>query len=134
MHVQCLGKSRSWRKKPTGFSLVELLVVISVIAVIAAIAISSVKGIIENGAKSTARRNAQSIAQVAAAAQAAGNSTIEAAANLSDAIDIVYDGAQGQGEFTDMEFGISQLGIEDLAQAKGYLEFSNGRILYNPNF
>ncbi len=62
------------KKNPlvAGFSLVEMLVVIAVIGIIAAIAIPNIGKINDSAKDARKRRNAQSIASVFAAAQAAG--------------------------------------------------------------
>ena len=56
----------------SGFSLVEMLVVIAVIGVIAAIAIPNIGSINDSAKAATAQRNAQAIASVLNAAAAAG--------------------------------------------------------------
>lgn len=62
------------KKNPlvAGFSLVEMLVVIAVIGIIAAIAIPNIGKINDSAKDARKRRNAQSIASVFAAANAAG--------------------------------------------------------------
>ena len=115
-----------------GFSLVELLVVIAVIGLIAVIAIPQVTGIVDRASRGSAQRNAQTIAQVASAAQAAGNTTIELAADLDAAVTLVSNATTGEGAFYDMEFTLSDLAPEDITAAKAYLTFTNGTIHYAP--
>ncbi|MGK0188380.1 MAG: prepilin-type N-terminal cleavage/methylation domain-containing protein [Verrucomicrobiales bacterium] len=120
------------RSRSNGFSLVELLVVIAVIGIIATLAIGKVSRIVENGRKIVAQRNAQTIAQVAASAQAAGNESIEVAADLDAAIQLLADSATGMGTLADMKFSLSEIGPAEIAEAKSYLDFVNGSILYLP--
>jgi prepilin-type N-terminal cleavage/methylation domain-containing protein len=116
-----------------GFSLVELLVVISVIAIIAALSLPFISGILGDGGEIQNQRNAQTIASVAAAAQAAGNVTIGAAADLDAAINLIQSNTVvGMGAFVDMKFSISTIAAEDVTQAKAYLTFADGMIHYDP--
>ena len=119
------------RRKLQALSLVELLVVIAVIGIIAAIAIPQVSKIMRGGSAVQAQRNAQTIAQVAAAAQAAGNDDIEIAADLDAAIQIVANATHGDGGFSDMGFSFSDIGTEEINRAKVYLDFVGGVITYD---
>lgn len=105
---------------------------IAVIGIIATLAIGKVSRIVENGRKIVAQRNAQTIAQVAASAQAAGNESIEVAADLDAAIQLLADSATGMGTLADMKFSLSEIGPAEIAEAKSYLDFVNGSILYLP--
>ena len=125
--------SKNPSSRQRGLSLVELLVVIAVIGIIATIALPSMKGLLDSTGTTQAKRNAQTIASVAAAAQAAGNKSIGLAADLDAAVDLVYtSAANGAGSFTQMGFGISEIDPADVAVAKTYLVFSGGRIQYLP--
>ncbi len=58
--------------RKSGFSLVEMLVVIAIIGIIAAIAIPNIGNLNESARDAAAKRNAQSVASVLNAAVAAG--------------------------------------------------------------
>ena len=114
-----------------GFSLIELLVVITIIGIIAGIGVGYFAGLRDEAGAVTVRRNAQTIAQVAAAAQASGNVDIAAAANLDEALTLLFNGAsKGAGVFSDMEFRVSELSESDKERAKVYLDFEDGTITY----
>ncbi|MGY8641239.1 MAG: prepilin-type N-terminal cleavage/methylation domain-containing protein [Verrucomicrobiales bacterium] len=86
------------KKNPlvAGFSLVEMLVVIAVIGIIAAIAIPNIGKINDSAKDARKRRNAQSIASVFAAANAAGldfSTTPAAATTEADVIANVITGS-----------------------------------------
>ena len=120
------------RANSGGFSLVELMVVIAVIGIIASIAISSVKNLLSNSEEVTAKRNAQTIAQVASAAQAAGDDSIGSASDLDAAVQIVVDGVAGSSVFEDIDFTFSDISTADVTAAKTHLTFAGGTILYEP--
>ena len=129
-----LSRMTRGNRHAKGFSLVELLVVIAVIGLIAAIAIPRISNIIGNTDEIQNRRNAQTIATVASAAQAAGDNAIAAAADLDEAVDIVYNGsATGAGSFHDMSFTMDQVGVDELAAAKDYLTYDGASIQYTPS-
>lgn len=105
---------------------------IAVIGLIAAIGIPKMSKIINNGGRIVAQRNAQNIASVAAAAQAAGNLEIEAAADLDAAVQIVANSTNGMGGFENMQFSLSDIGPDEINKAKVYLDFVGGSIVYEP--
>ena len=118
----------------SGFSLVEMLVVIAVIGVIAAIAIPNIGNV--NAAAKTARdqRNAQSVASVFSAGSAAGVAWDTASA--SAAVDDVISGkAPSDGAFANKIFRcpLPNISSNDLSTMKAHLSLStDGQLVYTP--
>lgn len=103
-----------------GFSLVELLVVISVISIIASIALPNLASISRNTHYAKNERNAQNIASLVAAARAAGatnqwTTVGEAIDDLEASIDIPV----GSGTVT---FRLDALSPEDRQGVEPFLE------------
>ena len=107
-----------------GFSLVEVLVVISVIGIIAAIAVPVIGTIANAATESKAKRNAMQAATISADLSAAGVEHVlpeslggaEATTRLLSRGITVPDGA-----FAGMYFGIS-IADDEIAPAAAYLE------------
>ncbi len=122
---------RYYRKSP-GFSLVEMLVVIAVIGVIAAIAVPSISKVNKNSRKSTAMANAKQIANVAAAASAAGvqfNTTNDKLRTIR----AMVEGRKGDAEsiFADELFQVPGLTVKEQLAAAEFLEFDpNGNLAF----
>ena len=118
----------------SGFSLVEMLVVIAVIGVIAAIAIPNIGNV--NAAAKTARdqRNAQSVASVYSAGAAAGVAWTTTTA--STAVDDVISGkAPSDGAFSGKIFRcpLPNISSADLSSLKTHLTLStDNQLIYTP--
>ena len=121
--------------KKKGFSLVELLVVIAVIGVIAAIAIPAMSNIFGNSRQAKAKRNAQNIASVYAAARAAGASFTGNSGNGTDVSSVTTDlatGIPGAGNFATSKFQVS-MDAAEITAATTYLDgadLANGVLKY----
>ncbi|MEM0897542.1 MAG: prepilin-type N-terminal cleavage/methylation domain-containing protein [Verrucomicrobiota bacterium] len=92
--------------KKSGFSLVEMLVVIAVIGIIAAIAVPMIGNVTAQAANNAVSRNAQNIASVYSAALAAGYAG-------TTTVDLAYaamrTGVTGTGEFASTRFQVPNL-------------------------
>ena len=122
------------RTLQSGFSLVEMLVVIAVIGVIAAIAIPNIGNI--NAAAKNARnqRNAQSIASVYSSGAAAGVAWTTTSA--STAVDDVISGkSPSDGAFSGKIFRcpLPNISSADLSSVKAKLSLStDNQLIYTP--
>ncbi len=114
-----------------GFSLVEMLTVISVIGIIASIAIPNI-GSISNSAKTATRqRNAQSIVSMFAAGSAAG--VIWAGANRNALVGSVVSGqAPLDGAFVGKTFRVPNISGTPLTDTYKYIgKDSDGNLFYD---
>lgn len=126
-------KIKSIVGNPSGFSLVELLVVIAVIAIIAAIAIPNISNITGVAEDSRDMRNAQNIASTASAAIAAGY--VPDWNNETDAVNALIAGVSPtDGAFSDSEFRVDGINPGDVADIVRHLGYDNetDMVLYDP--
>ncbi|CAN5321854.1 hypothetical protein BH09VER1_BH09VER1_37340 [soil metagenome] len=119
-----------------GFSLVELLVVISVIGMIVAIVLPSFSGVRDQAQFAKDQRNAQSIASVVSEAVAAGYHGTNWS-SLSDVISSVSGSSisvPAQSGAAPMVFAISELSEADTNNLYKFLTFvPPATVLYNPS-
>ncbi len=116
---------------PKGFSLVEMLTVISVIGIIASIAIPNIGSISTSAKTAVAQRNAQSIVSMFAAGQAAGVTWAGATRNA-----LVASTISGQsptdGPFVGKTFRVPNISSTDLAVSYKYVgRDSDGNLFYD---
>jgi prepilin-type N-terminal cleavage/methylation domain-containing protein len=111
--------------RKSGFSLVEMLVVIAIIGIIAAIAIPNIGNLNASARDASARRNAQTVASVVNAAIAAGAST----ASIGTTADAVAAAQAGltptQGAFQSKTFTSGAINSEELTAVTNYLSWDN---------
>ena len=90
----------------SGFSLVELLVVIAVLGVVAGLAIPSLAGVIEKGRSAKALQQAQSVALTFSSARSAG--VVFANPTREGVVDALTQpgGIRGSGVFSDVSFSV----------------------------
>lgn len=126
-------------RRHRGFSLVELLVVITVIGVIAAIAIPSLSIAQENSRVTIAKRNAQQIASTFGAGEGVGAPGFRVANSLESAVNAVGAGSWGGGITADSFFQVPGASYtmdnsKPVAeQAIHYLSWSGSSLIYNEN-
>ena len=130
---------RSCRK--SGFSLIEMLVVIAVIGIIAAIAIPSIANLSDTAEKTIVKRNAQNFASVSASLASVGVEHVipdslggvEATCRLFRIGLTVPD-----GPFAGFYFGLPGVPIDDISQTFAYLDleferFAARQLIFNGN-
>lgn len=122
-------------KKKSGFSLVEMLVVIAVIGVIAAIAVPNISKINRGAKYAKDQRNAQQIASVVAAADAAGYDFIGTSTTPAAVITAVVAGhtltAAENPSLAGTFFGVPALGTVEQTGATKFLTITAGRMVYD---
>lgn len=119
-------------KKNAGFSLVEMLVVIAVIGIIAAIAVPNIGRINDAADQSKDMRNAQNLASVCAAAQAAGHDFV--GGSVTATVDNIVSGAtiNAPGNpFNTTFFGVPNMSDAEQTGAESYLGLQNGMLTYD---
>ncbi|MGY8644404.1 MAG: type II secretion system protein [Verrucomicrobiales bacterium] len=122
-------------KLSAAFSLVEMLVVIAVIGVITAIAVPQIANINSKARAGKDRRNAQNIASVVAAAQAAGHDFLVGNATPAAVVTAVVAGdSPTTGPFAGTLFGIQGMDPTDQTGALTYLKILNAQLVYDPTF
>ena len=120
-----------------GFSLVEILVVISVIGVIASMAMASMTNVSENTKVIAAKANARNIAATFHDGLAAGSPAFKQSTDVSSAMNAVGTGGHGAGLLSGSTFvlkGVSatmDAGKPSIQQAKYYLSWENGTLIYS---
>lgn len=127
------------RRRATGFSLVELLVVIAVIGIIAAMAVLNVSNVNGNSRVTAAKAQAQRIASTFNAGASAGAASFISCANLSEAMNAVGAGSNGGGINASSFFQVAGIsagmdsGKPDDQKASRYLRWDNGNLIYDPS-
>ncbi len=123
----------------TGFSLVEMLVVIAIVGIIAAVAIPSL-GSIDHASKiAVAQRRAQEMTALFAAGKVAGAPSFLAANNVREAQDALGTGDYGSQAMHNVRFaipGVSQNEDDALPveyRAGYYLFWSNDSLQFDRN-
>jgi type IV pilus assembly protein PilA len=107
-----------------GFSLVELLVVISVIAIIASVALPNLFNITRAAEDVSARRSAQHISSVYNSAVAAGAFTPgDFPVSLEELIAILRVGVNGGTRFPNLFFSLDGMDAVDLDRIDDFLEY-----------
>ncbi len=128
------------KNKKSGFSLVEMLVVIAVIGIIAAIAVPSSSKINRAARYAKDQRNAQQIASVVAAAQAAGYDFVAKPTVTTSKPAVVTRVVGGYTLLTadnpslaGTYFGVPGMAAAEQTGAANFLTVTGGRVVYDAN-
>ena len=124
--------------RKSGFSLVEMLVVIAVIGVIAAIAVPNVSKINRGARYAKDQRNAQQIASVVFVADAAGYDFVNGTTSVTTVVDRVRSGhtmtAAENPSLAGVYFGVPGFGNAERTGASKFLTITAGRLVYDADF
>ena len=109
------------REDRGGFTLVELLTVISILTVIAAVALGVYAGLTRGADETKTLRNAQTVAAIYASARAAGATFSSAPGDLPGIIDELTVGRHGAGNLATSVFQLSPLAGTEKSAAMEHL-------------
>ena len=123
---------RRRRFTQSGFSLIEMLIVIAVVAIIAGIGLQSISLTHDKADEAKARANAQKIATIGASAQVAGFDYVST--SKDGAVAELVTGVWGTGVMSDMHFKVGTLDATEMGQAMVFLDFVDSRLVYNARY
>jgi type IV pilus assembly protein PilA len=131
MIYSSLTSIRPVRASSSGFSLVEVLIVIAVLGVMASIALTNLTNHREVIKQTRNRRNAQEMASLCIAAQAAGVSFVVPGDPAQTARNAVIGATATKGSFAGKTFRLPGLQEEEILDAAYYLDVQGTEVMYN---
>jgi prepilin-type N-terminal cleavage/methylation domain-containing protein len=116
------------RQMRRGFSLVELLIVITVIGIMVAVAVPVLSPIRENARINKNQRNAQSLVAMASSAQAAG--AVLDLSTVTTAVLQLKSGVSGTGMFSTSTFKVAPFSPEEIDAITEYISIADNSLVF----
>ena len=113
-----------------GFTLMELLLVVMIIGIVANMAIFSLSSTNDEVSAIKDRRNAQTIASVAATASAAGALFVVTGDVRASAVNLRTGATPGSGIFKGKEFKLPPMADKEFDGAISHLELRGSELMY----
>lgn len=112
-----------------GFSLVEMLVVISIIGIVSSLAVPSISSFIDTADKAKISRNAQNLASTYSAGLAAGHNFADGETQVADVVQNIVAGASIEMTTGDTTFiGLPSLNPSEQTETFVHLELVGNRL------
>ncbi|MEZ5303924.1 MAG: type II secretion system protein [Verrucomicrobiales bacterium] len=112
-----------------GFSLVELLVVITILGIFSMIAVVAMGLLMDNVNENKTKQDAQMLATIAAGAQAAG---VELTGSTEDVLLQIKAGMTGTGVFANAQFAALDFTAEEITEVQKFLQWNGRDLIYSP--
>ena len=119
-------------RRHQGFSLVEMLVVVSIIGLIAGIAIPQISSFKTAAEEAKAQRNAQNLAAVSSQAMAAGIDFVGSNSRAQAISNVITGASPPDGSFAGDYFGVPNLSEAEATIASVYLKVEASTLQYLP--